>query len=137
MILDRLSPLLRAMRFYYESQIGTGFLTYPQARVLAVVAERPGATQVELADATRIEPPTMKRHLDTLERAGFITRSAVDGDRRKRSVALTPAGESLDLPRMRRELEAAALRDIDPQALMIAASVLERMETNLHQDAAE
>lgn len=134
MIFDRLSTLLRTTRTHYDRHINAGGLSYAQARVLAVVVSQPGTTQVELADATRIEPPTMKRHLDALERAGFITRCAVEGDRRKRSVMLTPAGEALDLPRLRDELEAAAVRGIDPKDLIIAGSVLERMEANLQKE---
>ena len=137
MIFDRLSTLLRAMRTHFDSHLSTGGLTHAQARVLAIVAVQPGATQAELADATRIEPPTMKRHLDALEGAGFLTRVGVDGDRRKRSVTLTPAGEALDLPQLRAQLEAVAVRGIDPGDLAIAATVLARMEENLRQGPTE
>ena len=130
MIFSRLSPLLRAMHAYYDAH-AKGGLTYAQARVLAVALACPGATQVELADETRIEPPTMKRHLDALERAGLIRRGSVDGDRRKRAVMATPAGEALDLLRLRDQLEAVSVRGIDPGDLAITAAVLQRMEENL------
>lgn len=133
MIFSRLSTLLRAMHTYYDAH-AEGGLTYAQARVLATALSCPGATQVELADETRIEPPTMKRHLDALERAGLIRRSPVDGDRRKRAVMATPAGEALDLPRLRDRLEAVAVRGIDPGDLAITATVLQRMEENLRQE---
>lgn len=137
MIFQRLSTLLRAIRAHYDAHVTPGGLTYAQARVLSAIGDLPGATQAELALETRLEPPTMKRHLDTLEQAGLIVRGEAEGDRRKRLVQLTPAALALDLPRRRKAFEAVITRGIDPADLAIAAAVMERMEENLRRGPEE
>lgn len=48
--------------------------------------------QRDLARKLQIEGPTLVRHLDRMEAAGLVTRSAVPGDRRATLVTLTPEG---------------------------------------------
>ncbi|HTI35627.1 MAG TPA: MarR family transcriptional regulator [Miltoncostaea sp.] len=52
------------------------------------------STQLELARALRIEGPTMARHLDNMERAGYIVRTRSETDRRAVRVELTDAGRA-------------------------------------------
>jgi MarR family transcriptional regulator for hemolysin len=52
--------------------------------------ERP--TQQELARALGIEGPTLTRHLDGFERAGLVTRTRDEADRRAVRIAITDAG---------------------------------------------
>jgi MarR family transcriptional regulator for hemolysin len=49
-------------------------------------------TQQELARALEIEGPTLTRHLDGLERAGLVTRTRDESDRRAVRIAITEAG---------------------------------------------
>jgi MarR family transcriptional regulator for hemolysin len=58
-------------------------------------------TQGDLAGAIGIRQPTLTHHLDTLTRAGFVTREREPGNRRVQRVVLTDAGEQLFL-RLRR-----------------------------------
>jgi MarR family transcriptional regulator for hemolysin len=51
--------------------------------------ERP--TQQELARALGIEGPTLTRHLDGFERAGLVTRTRDEADRRAVRIAITDA----------------------------------------------
>jgi|SRR6185436_6560778 len=49
-------------------------------------------TQQELARALEIEGPTLTRHLDGFERAGLVTRTRDESDRRAVRIAITEAG---------------------------------------------
>jgi MarR family transcriptional regulator for hemolysin len=58
-------------------------------------------TQGDLATAVGIRQPTLTHHLDTMERAGFVTRDREAGNRRVQRVTVTDAGQQLFL-RLRR-----------------------------------
>jgi MarR family transcriptional regulator for hemolysin len=49
-------------------------------------------TQQDLARALEIEGPTLTRHLDGFERAGLVTRTRDEADRRAVRVAITQTG---------------------------------------------
>jgi MarR family transcriptional regulator for hemolysin len=63
--------------------------------VLSSLEEQPRRTQLDLARAVGIEGPTLTRHLDGLERAGFVERHRDPVDRRAVRVELTAEGERL------------------------------------------
>ena len=50
------------------------------------------ATQLDLARSLGIEGPTLTRHLENLERGGFVRRERSQADRRAVRVELTEAG---------------------------------------------
>ena len=77
-----------------ETLKGLG-LTVGQMRALAVLSESGPCTVNELSVLTVIKQSTLSRTLDSLERAGLITREGVDGDNRVRRIALTPEGAAL------------------------------------------
>jgi MarR family transcriptional regulator for hemolysin len=52
-------------------------------------------TQAELAAAVGVRQPTLTHHLDSLEKAGLITRERPAGNRRVQHVATTDAGDQL------------------------------------------
>ena len=58
-------------------------------------------TQGELARAIGLTEPTLTHHLDTLTRAGFVTREREADNRRVQRVVLTDTGEQLFI-RLRR-----------------------------------
>jgi DNA-binding MarR family transcriptional regulator len=62
--------------------------------LLREAAAADGASQRELAQRMRIEPPTLVRHLDKLERDGLVERCADPGDRRVARVVVTEAGRT-------------------------------------------
>ena len=51
-----------------------------------------GASQRELAELMRIEPPTLVRHLDKLADEGLVERRRDDHDRRVTRIVVTAAG---------------------------------------------
>lgn len=62
--------------------------------VLHLLQQGP-ASQKELATGARVSAQTMSRTLERLERDGFVTRAADDGDRRRSTVVRTPAGAAV------------------------------------------
>ena len=60
--------------------------------LLREAANADGASQRELADLMRIEPPTLVRHLDKLADEGLVERRPDPSDRRVLRVVVTPAG---------------------------------------------
>jgi MarR family transcriptional regulator for hemolysin len=60
--------------------------------LLREAANADGASQRELADLMRIEPPTLVRHLDKLSEEGLVERQPDPDDRRVVRVVVTNAG---------------------------------------------
>jgi MarR family transcriptional regulator, transcriptional regulator for hemolysin len=60
--------------------------------LLREAANADGASQRELAELMRIEPPTLVRHLDKLAEEGLVERQPDLDDRRVVRVAVTSAG---------------------------------------------
>jgi len=78
----------------------------------------------DLAVAMLVTTGATTKRIDRLERQGYVTRSASDGDRRRRLVALTPSGRRLvdDLFRVHLANEAALLAPLaDSQRSELAA----------------
>ena len=61
--------------------------------VMTVVAAHPGMTQQQLHERTAIDASSMVAVLDELEAKGLAERRPYPGDRRARTVFLTPLGE--------------------------------------------
>ena len=65
-------------------------ITHRQCQVLAWLAMEGELSQVELADRMNIEPPTLVRVLDRMERDGLIAREACPDDRRRKLIKPLP-----------------------------------------------
>lgn len=90
-------------------------------------------TQKMLAEAAGVREPTLVRMLDRLEADGLITRGAIEGDRRAKSVRLTAKAA----PAIARIQEVTdALRDellagIDEADILACLRVFDRLSTRL------
>jgi MarR family transcriptional regulator for hemolysin len=62
--------------------------------LLKEAANADGASQRQLAQHMRIEPPTLVRHLDKLAEQGLVERRPDPDDRRVVRVVVTPAGRA-------------------------------------------
>src|SRR5680860_953879 len=103
-----------------------------QAAVLATIDRRGPLTLGELAEAERVQPPTITAAVYRLERQGFVRRQRDGRDRRVVGVQVTPAGEGLlDEARSRKsaylEQRLGSLSARDRTTLERAASILERV----------
>ncbi|WP_165068769.1 MarR family winged helix-turn-helix transcriptional regulator [Marisediminicola senii] len=70
-------------------------LTHPQYLVMLALWEKEPRSLSELANALRLEPPTLSPLLKRLEAAGFITRQRSVDDERNLAVRLTTSGREL------------------------------------------
>ncbi len=89
MVLNNIVFLNRRLRKAFDARASALGLTFARAQALLQVARTEGSSQTELAEALKIETPTLNRTLDSLEQTGFIERRSVEGDRRVRRVFLT------------------------------------------------
>lgn len=91
---ERLGFLLhdgaRLMRRDFEQRARNLGLTRAQWSVLAHLSRCEGIKQTGLADILDVAPITLGRTLDRMQKAGWVERRPVDGDRRARALYLTP-----------------------------------------------
>ena len=107
-------------------------ITPSQLSALSVIVREERLTLSQLAVAERVQPPTITRVIDSLERKGLATRTPSDQDRRVAFVEPTPAGRALvDTIRRRRDAYLARrLRTFsaeERELLERAARLLERL----------
>jgi DNA-binding MarR family transcriptional regulator/catechol 2,3-dioxygenase-like lactoylglutathione lyase family enzyme len=114
----------------YSSGGGIG----PTALVLLGRLLRGGtASASELAESEGLQPQSLSRALKSLDEAGLIDRGVDEADRRRASIAITPAGEALlrDMVRkqtgwLRRAMD-GALTPAERETLRAAAGLIERL----------
>jgi DNA-binding MarR family transcriptional regulator len=84
----------------------------------------------DLAQAERVEPPTMTRLIDAMEREGHVAREPDPHDRRAVLVRATPEGSRAMLGARARRVEALArgLRRLPPAQLRALARGVEILE---------
>jgi DNA-binding MarR family transcriptional regulator len=96
---DALVPLVRYLsspRTWRQLAVATD-VDLDRARyvVLRAVAESEPVRAVALAEQVGVDPSTMSRHVNLLERGGLVQRVSDPDDRRATSVSLTPKGRSV------------------------------------------
>ena len=107
-------------------------LTPSQLSALSVIVRERRLTLSQLAEAERVQPPTITRVIDSLERKGLATRVPSDQDRRVAFVEATRAGAAL-VETIRRRRDAYLARRLrtfsaEERALLErAARLLERL----------
>ncbi|GGU98166.1 hypothetical protein GCM10010495_06120 [Kitasatospora herbaricolor] len=101
----------------------------PHHAVLCGVAEHGPLAQADLARIVRIDPKDLVAVLDDLQSREFVTRAPDPKDRRKNTVALSPAGHDL-LARLRilgDRANAALLAPLDPEERTRLVELLARV----------
>jgi DNA-binding MarR family transcriptional regulator len=125
----RLSVLRLSRRLRRHAPVG---ITPSQLSALATIVGAGRITLSRLAEAERVQPPSITRVVDRLVTLGFVTRTQSDEDRRVAWVAVTDDGRALvENVRRRRDLYLAhRLRSFsaeDRAVLARAAVLLERL----------
>src|SRR5262245_45763644 len=69
-----------------NAELNADGITYRQCQVLCWLAHEGELSQVELADRMKVEPPTVVRVLDCMERDGLVARETSPSDRRRKIV---------------------------------------------------
>ncbi|HWG93008.1 MAG TPA: MarR family transcriptional regulator [Mycobacteriales bacterium] len=126
----RLSVMRLARRMRAERSDSA--LTLTQLAALSSVERLGPVTPGELAEAERVQPPSMTRVVASLQDAGLVARAPHPTDGRQVLLSVTPAGAAL-LREDRRRREAwlaqrlAALPADDRDLLRDAVEVLDRL----------
>ena len=84
------SDVSRMLRENFRTTTPELGLTLAQARVLVHLSRNEGISQVALSALLEIQPITLLRQIDRLEKAGLIERRAHPSDRRAQQLYLTP-----------------------------------------------
>ncbi|MEW6575003.1 MAG: MarR family transcriptional regulator [Pseudomonadota bacterium] len=95
----------RKLRRLFDASTARFGLTRTQWRALAYIFRTPGLTQTELAKCLELERASVGHVIDQLERAEYVERRAVEGNRRVWTLHLLPKAVSI-LPSLREEADA-------------------------------
>lgn len=108
-------------------------LSRAQWSVLAHLARNEGVKQAELAEVLDVQPITLARQLDRLERSGLVRRCADPEDRRVRRLYLSEqVGPILtQLRALGRETRTAALRGLSYEQRHHLTQMLAQIRDNL------
>lgn len=127
------ADLARRMRGAFAQQLEGSGLTLAQARALLHVARHEGMRQVELSERLEVQPITLARLVDQLERSGLVERRADPHDGRAHRIFLTRAsGPHLTtIERVAAAIRKQALQGIGKQEAMLVTAALRTMRKNL------
>ena len=123
----------RVLRKRFEQNVrGTG-LTRAQWQVLKEIYVKEGINQGALAELLEVEPITVGRLIDRLEKAGLIERRSNPADRRAWSLYLRPAAHPLleTLKEIAATTRAELLRDMSDAEIDEGMRLLTKMKDNL------
>src|SRR5450631_1320429 len=97
-----------------------------QSKALGYLSRNQGITQVRLAELTDIEPMTLGRILDRMERDGWIERRSCPSDRRAKCLHLRPAARRIlaQLGAIAAPLRAEAIAGVPERKRKIFVEVL-------------
>jgi MarR family transcriptional regulator for hemolysin len=90
----RLATTSKVVSSAFNAALGAKGGSIPVWLILSSLKGGLWSTQLDLARSLGIEGPTLTRHLDNLERSGWVSRRRSETDRRAFRVELTPAGEA-------------------------------------------
>jgi MarR family transcriptional regulator for hemolysin len=90
----RLALTSKAVSSAFNAALSAEGGTLPSWLILSALRGDRWSTQLDLARSLGIEGPTLTRHLENLERNGFVRRERSETDRRAVRVELTDAGQA-------------------------------------------
>jgi MarR family transcriptional regulator for hemolysin len=113
-------------------------ITYRQCQVLAWLALEGEQSQVELAQRMNIEPPTLVRVLDRMERDGLVSRTGCVDDRRRKMIKPLPKAKPIwkKIIASAEIVRSRAIEGLSKQEVATLKKLLARMQLNLTAAAA-
>lgn len=130
---ERISLLLMQVSKEHRARMGAALaelgLHLGQESVLMQLWEEEGLTQSELVERLGVEPPTVTKMLQRMERAGVIQRRADVRDARVSRVHLTPQGRKLEAPvrAVWRRAEEQLVKRLSPEERVVVRRLLGRL----------
>jgi DNA-binding MarR family transcriptional regulator len=126
---DIVSRLRRAMRRAARAADPGLELSVAQLELLSCIAEQPGVRPSQLARLLRIAPSSVATLLNTLQGAGYVTRTESETDRRAATLTLSDQGVTAvnRWQRINEQIIGTALKSLPPRsqaALQHATSAL-------------
>jgi DNA-binding MarR family transcriptional regulator len=120
----------------YEDRFG---LTVPQWRLICVLAEDGGLTQVQIVARTVMDKVTVSRAAQGLVKRRLVGRSQNKSDGRSHVLALTGEGRSLygEIAPLALAYEAALISGLSPEDVMLLKRLLGRLQATAGQLAGE
>jgi MarR family transcriptional regulator, transcriptional regulator for hemolysin len=113
-------------------------LTQSQYVTLSLLQHWPGSTQNEIATLSELEPITVSRQVEQLERNGYLERRPDPMDRRLRRIHLLPSSEHVlsVLGHFSADLRREAMCGLSLERRARVADMLQQMRANLARPAA-
>ena len=129
----------RMMRAWFDERAQNLGLTRAQWRVLVHLGGREGLNQSSLADILELDTVTLGRHIDRLERDGWLERRSDPTDRRAWRLYLTEASRPTlgKMETVAAATIAIALKDIDEDERARFMNLLLQIKSNLADTSAE
>lgn len=123
----------RAYRTAAAAQLSRLGLYPGQEALLIELWRDEGRSQVSLAEALRVEPPTVTKMVQRMEASGLVTRTVDPADRRAVRVSLTPEGRKLksQVLAITAELKARTLAGLSDRQQADLRGLLATLEVNL------
>lgn len=120
----------------YEDRFG---LTVPQWRVICVLAEDGGLTQVQVVSRTVMDKVTVSRAAQGLVKRRLVTRTENKTDGRSHVLDLTPEGRSLhgEIAPLALAYEAALIAGLAPEDVTLLKRLLSRLQAAAGQLSGE
>lgn len=123
----------RKLRRVFDASTAKFGLTRTQWRALAYIFRTPGLTQTELAKCLELERASVGHIIDQLQKADYVERRAVEGNRRVWTLHIRPKAVSI-LASLRAEADvvyAKLLAGINSGDIATYKRVLAMMSANL------
>lgn len=137
--LDRLFSQICRLKHARVHTLYESLGLYPgQPRMLRALWDQEGLTHTELSRQLRVQPATITKMLQRMERAGFVERRQDPDDQRVSRVYLTAAGQAVreDVQQVWRRLEEEAFASFSEEESLLLRRFFLRIRDNLTQAAA-
>jgi MarR family transcriptional regulator, transcriptional regulator for hemolysin len=123
----------RAYERAMQQQLVPAGITHRQCQVLCWLALDGPLSQVELAERMSIEPPTLVRVLDRMQRDGLLSREPCESDRRVKIIRVLPKAKPVwkKIVQCAQRVRGQAARNLTPAQRETLRELLEIVQMNL------